>query len=921
AGTYIPVYPYNEILLEGKNITLMGVNPDDPNVVASTILIDYHLSLYNVGPETIIEGITFQDADLIGATMVNASQAADDGVYGVTLYGAAIYMANASPTIRNCNFDGCYVEGGNGANGDGGNEEHPIGFDGGWAGGAYGGAVYLGYLSSPVFENCAFTDCYVAGGVGGDGGPGYQGTIGGRGGSWEWSESIEEQIIAYGWDGWEWGPYAEYWKYSGYGGAVYCSSYTTPRFVDCLFEGNQAIGSVSGVGGSTDFPPNRPLNVESFGGAVYIESFSEPDFTGCVFRNNTADANDLGQLDDIYISFGGSVAFEDNSSPTFTNCVFEENNAAVGGGLWWSNATATITDCNFVANNAYHGGAMYAVDSNGVIDNTIVQRNLAFLTTVDANLVADPNVGFGGVMSWGGGLCAINSPMSVYNSVFTENRAQSSGGGLYLAGSDQDITTSPIVHNCLIYNNSAGRDGGGISTWKSEPVISNCTVADNIVTGALGVAYGGGLFVAYDSNAVMIDSIIWGNTSSQEGSQIAVANGFEYGARPSTLHLTHTDVQSDVDPNAVAGTALDLVFVIDSTDSMTDYVNAVEAMASEIVEAATEVVPDYRIAIVDYKDFNDTTIGAASDYPFRVVAEFSEDASRAINAFSSIGTPAGAGGNTDAESIYTALANTIDGTALGGWRSGDVKRVIILITDAPPHDPETLTGLSLADVVGAASEAPSKRIFAVQIGDDALASVYLTNLAGATGGAVVRVPLDDLTATTGGTTVNAANPIGEAVIEAIGQISSVASSIFVSGGSLLPGWDAETGTWDPATANLMEDPLFIAGFYLSQVDAGQGRQSPAVDAGSGPADATTIALADRTTRTDGVGDANEVDLGYHYAEGVTLLALTAEVLADPNDGLIHGTVTPTYTLIYEGAADNIIRLTAVPEEGYTVSQW
>ena len=43
--------------------------------------------------------------------------------------------------------------------------------------------------------------------------------------------------------------------------------------------------------------------------------------------------------------------------------------------------------------------------------------------------------------------------------------------------------------------------------------------------------------------------------------------------------------------------------------------------------------------------------------------------------FSSIGTPAGAGGNTEAESAYTALINTIDGTALGGWRAGDVTRV------------------------------------------------------------------------------------------------------------------------------------------------------------------------------------------------------------------------------------------------------
>jgi len=921
AGTYEPAYPWPTIVLEGKNITLMGINPDDPNVVASTVLRGYDFSIYNVGPETIIEGITIRDRDVFGADGVNPD-GDHDGGDGFSVFGGGMYMSNASPTIRNCIFENLHVTGGDGADGDGGvQDEHPMGFDGGWAGAAYGGAAYLGYLSAPTFENCVFRGCSATGGNGGNGGNGVQGADGGRGGNWEWSEEIEQNMVLIGWDGWEWGPYLDYWKYSGYGGAVYCSSYTSPKFVDCTFEDNHTFGSLSGTGGDPVPPPDRDLNVENFGGAVYIDAFSDPEFTGCVFRDNTADTNTVSQPDDIYVSYGGAVAFEDGSSPTFTDCVFENGGAAIGGALWWSNASATIIDCNFAGNMAYHGGAMYAVDSTGVVDETIVQRNLAFLANVDPNLVSDPNVAFGGVMSWGGGLAAINSPIEVTNSIFVENRAQSSGGGLYLAGSDDDITVAPTVHNTLIHHNSAGRDGGGIATWKSEPVISNSTIADNFVTGALGVAYGGGLSIAYDSNAVLVDSIVWGNVSNQEGSQIAVANGFEYGPRPSTLHVTHSDVQPDVDPSTVLAPALDVVFVIDSTDSMTANVRALEAAAAEIVGAVAETVPDYRIAVVDFKDFNDTAYGAASDYPFRVVTEFSDEPTRAVNAFSSIGTPAGAGGDTDAESIYTALMNTIDGTLLGEWRSGDVSRIIVLITDAPPHDPEP-TGYTLGDVVDAASETPSKRIFTVQLGDDPLASVYLTNLAGATGGGRVHVNSETLLdMSIGGTSrLDDENPVGAAVVEALDLVTRVASSIYVSDMSKLPGWDADLGLFDPVTGNIQADPLFIAGYYLSQIASGQGRQSPAVDAGSGPAAAPEIALSDRTTRTDAVGDANEVDLGYHYVEGVTLLTLTAEVLPS-EDGLIHGTVTPTYTLIYEGAAENVIRLVAVPEEGFSVMAW
>jgi len=62
---------------------------------------------------------------------------------------------------------------------------------------------------------------------------------------------------------------------------------------------------------------------------------------------------------------------------------------------------------------------------------------------------------------------------------------------------------------------------------------------------------------------------------------------------------------------------------------------------------------------------------------------------------------------------------------------------------------------------------------------------------------------------------------------------------------------------------------------LPQPDGGRpDRAESAVDAGSAPADAENIALSNRTTRTDSVGDANIVDMGYHYVAGVTLFKLT-----------------------------------------------
>ena len=66
--------------------------------------------------------------------------------------------------------------------------------------------------------------------------------------------------------------------------------------------------------------------------------------------------------------------------------------------------------------------------------------------------------------------------------------------------------------------------------------------------------------------------------------------------------------------------------------------------------------------------------------------------------------------------------------------------------------------------------------------------------------------------------------------------------------------------------NLRSDPLFVAGsrgdHYLSQIAAGQGANSPCVDAGSNTA--VYFLLHTMTTMTSNVVDAGQVDIGFHY---------------------------------------------------------
>jgi hypothetical protein len=75
----------------------------------------------------------------------------------------------------------------------------------------------------------------------------------------------------------------------------------------------------------------------------------------------------------------------------------------------------------------------------------------------------------------------------------------------------------------------------------------------------------------------------------------------------------------------------------------------------------------------------------------------------------------------------------------------------------------------------------------------------------------------------------------------------------------------------PGSGNFDLDPYFVEaaggvmhpGYYLSAIAAGQGFNSPCIDAGD--CSAVAAGLEDRTTRTDSVPDADVVDLGYHHA--------------------------------------------------------
>ncbi len=142
---------------------------------------------------------------------------------------------------------------------------------------------------------------------------------------------------------------------------------------------------------------------------------------------------------------------------------------------------------------------------------------------------------------------------------------------------------------------------------------------------------------------------------------------------------------------AAGGKKFDLVFVIDTTGSMGDDIYNVKRDVNQIVSEIVEQDQDYRLAVIDYRDYPERT-GYSGDYVYKTQLDFTTDADEFLSVVDGLNV---AGGGDTPETVYSAL---IDGVSSLSWRSGAGKAVI-LMGDAPALDPEPYTGYTADDAL------------------------------------------------------------------------------------------------------------------------------------------------------------------------------------------------------------------------------
>ncbi|MHC4497499.1 MAG: right-handed parallel beta-helix repeat-containing protein, partial [Planctomycetota bacterium] len=943
-------YTYDgDIDLQGKEIAIVSSEAADPTLTAE-------IDCQGSGRAFTFDNGEGPSALIQGFTIINGNTG--------TQSGGAIYIGpGSSPTLANLIIRDCNVGNARGGAIFIGSDSEPnlcyititncsTAFS--------GGAIYVAANSSPLLKHCTITNCSASLGSGG-------GVYCGANCSAEFISCTFSNNHA---------------RYSG--GGLYFSFDNNPTLTQCTFS-NNAADSGAGIYFRNDcvseltdctFTGNT---VNEKGGGIVYDTGNLITVVDCDFTDNSADS-------------GGGLYCEPNCFGDIYGSTLVDNDANddggaiyIGGTMYMSDSNITIADCNISNNSAAHGAGVYFLWSpESSIVGCTINNNDAFGLNVwyeyfypdpnDPNLPdpnnpvdqTDPNfdpndpnifeIRHEDTMgpAQGAGIYAFAGPKLIKDCQISYNAAATSGGGLYLAGDDDfELEASTELNNCLITNNRAGRYGGGVSCyWFIEAKIFNCTIADNRATQV--PSYGGGLYCSYESNVEVIDSIIWNNVSPYRGSQVAVGSGAPCQWWPSTVTITHSDIGPPYDPNAIM--LLDTInpdalpVIRPGFDSNSLYAN--DDRSTGLVDIGFEInffglmydqlyVNNNGNVTFDANMWEFTPWGLTTNIGRRIIAPYfadvdtrPDDANTGAGALTRYGT-----GTVNGHNAFGVTWIDVGYYYVHWDKLNSFQMILIDRSDRAPGDfdiefnyeeIEWETGDASLGQDGFGGDS-ARAGFSNGTGE--LGTFYEFEYSGVHGAFL------DSNSTTGLIYNNRNSSIPGRYIFTVeggtpGILSAISSPVHVEDNCTLNGdiifdWDPNSYSWSPDSYNIDADPCFIAGYYLSHTATGQEANSPCVDTGSDLA--SNVGMDMYTTRIDGVNDVSDsnVDMGYHYWDGLLRYDLTVTVIdangdpVDPNH--IHGyvEVEPNNSWFFEG---EVVVLTAHPDTnggmcGYRVKKW
>lgn len=199
----------------------------------------------------------------------------------------------------------------------------------------------------------------------------------------------------------------------------------------------------------------------SVGGLFLVGENADATIYRSTFRNNRTTNNDYG--------LGGAITTWDGADVFLANTTLEENEAISGGAIYnsFANTVITIEQQSVLSqNNAAYGGAVFNSAGSIIINNSVLQNNIAFR---NGGAIQNEN----------------NGTLTVANTTFDGNTANNSfatGGGIQNSGGDVTLANVTLSRNASNYN------GGGIANHAGTFTLINSTLSNNSTVGN-----GGGL--------------------------------------------------------------------------------------------------------------------------------------------------------------------------------------------------------------------------------------------------------------------------------------------------------------------------------------------------------------------------------------------------------------------------------------------
>ena len=355
SGTYVEI-----VDLGGKAITLQGEDATiDAAGIGSAVTCDDA-----EGPDTVIDGFT-----IVGGTGTDVPGDGDDSTRG-----GAILILGASPTVRNCVFNGNVA--------------------------GTGGAIYVG-AGSPHLVHCTFNENQANGWLAAGG-------------------AIHAVASTLTLDNCGFFGNTAVTGFNGSGGAIAVEDGTTLTMDECHLHGNVAEvhGGAIYAQMSEIAVSATPFHVNEAPFGAGISALNGPyELTGCLMYGGNAS------------SFGGAINAQ-HADGTIVGCDIAGNAAGFNGGAFFAYASDTVVrDTAFTANSsADMGGAVSVLEGTGdyanclFVGNTATDQGGAVFNMQTVNTFTNSTLA-GNVAGLGGGALYTHaiSTTHIANSILRDN--------------------------------------------------------------------------------------------------------------------------------------------------------------------------------------------------------------------------------------------------------------------------------------------------------------------------------------------------------------------------------------------------------------------------------------------------------------------------------------------------------------------